>query len=57
MCHTHSNYVVQIVWITIEEMHHWEYRKFYKMNFEAFENLVWILTPYLKSKCINQVQP
>jgi len=52
---TLSKYVVQIVWITIEEMHHRKYRKFYKMNIEAFENLVWILTPYLNSKCVNQV--
>lgn len=54
---TLSNYVVWIVWITIEKMHHRKYRKFYKMNLEAFESLVWILTPYLKSNCVNKVQP
>jgi len=28
--------------------------KFYRMSLEAFDNLVQMLTSYLKLKCINQ---
>jgi hypothetical protein len=31
--------------------------KFYRMSLEAFDNLVRMLTSYLKSKCNNQVHP
>ncbi len=54
---THWNYVECIVRRAIEEMCHKKYMTFYRMSAEAFDNLVQMLASYLKSKCINQVQP
>lgn len=41
-------YVECIVWRAIEDMCHKKYMKFYRMSSEAFDNLVQMLTSYLK---------
>ena len=38
-------------------MHHKKFKKFYRMDFGAFENLLNMLTPFLRSMCVNQVRP
>ena len=54
---THWNYIERVVWRTSNEMHHNKFKKFYRMDFGAFENLLNMLTPFLKSRCENQVRP
>ena len=31
--------------------------EFYRMSYPAFNNLVQLLTPFLRSGCVNQVRP
>jgi len=38
-------------------MHYKKLKQFYRMNYGAFENLVNMLTFFLKSRCVNQVSP
>ena len=54
---THWNFVERVVWRTSNEMHHNKLKKFYRMDFSAFENLLNMFTPFLRSRCVNQVRP
>jgi hypothetical protein len=54
---THWNYVERVVWRSSDEMHLNKFKKFYRMDFDAFENLLNMLTPFLRSRCVNQVRP
>jgi len=54
---THWNYVERVVWRSTNEMHHNKFKKFYRMDFGAFENLLNMLTLFLRSRCVNQVRP
>ena len=38
-------------------MHERKFKKFYRMNYLAFNNLLQLLTPFLRSACVNQVKP
>jgi hypothetical protein len=40
--------VVRVVWKTTDEMHERNYRKYYRMNFESFNNLGQLLTLFLR---------
>ena len=54
---THWNYVERVVWRASNEMHERKFKKFYRMSYLAFNNLVQLLTLFLRSKCVNQVRP
>jgi len=54
---THWNYVEMVVWRSSDEMHHKKFKRFYRMSYGTFENLVNMPTPFLKSRCVNQVRP
>lgn len=41
----------------MEEMHHEKFMKYYIMSYLTFNNLIHILSPFLKSECVNQVRP
>jgi len=45
------------VWRASDEMHYNKFKKFYRMDFGAFENLLNMLSPFLKNRCVNQVRP
>jgi hypothetical protein len=45
------------VWRIVDEMHERNYIKYYRMSFESFNNLVQLLTPYLRSKSEILVRP
>lgn len=47
----------RVVWRTTNEMHHNKFKKFYRMDFGAFENLLNMLSPFLRSMCVNLVRP
>ena len=38
-------------------MHEEKFKKFYIMSYHAFHNLLQLLTPFLRSECVNQVRP
>ena len=54
---THWNYVERVVWRTTDRMHEAKFKKFYRMSFAAFDNLLNMLIPFLRSRCVNQVRP
>ncbi len=45
------------IWHTTPKMRHRKFMGYYKMSFEAFNNLVEELTPFLQSQCVNLVRP
>jgi hypothetical protein len=54
---TEWEFVERIVWRTTDEMHERNYIKYYRMNFESFNNLVQLLTLYLRSENEILVRP
>jgi hypothetical protein len=55
--YTHWDLVETNVWHTISEIRDMKFLLHYKMNFEAFNNLVLELTPFSQSSCLNLVRP
>jgi len=53
--YTHWDHVATNVWHTILEIRDRKFLLRYKMNFEAFNNLVLELTPFLQTSCLNLV--
>jgi len=45
------------IWHTTLEMRHRKFMGYYKMIFEAFNNLIKELTLFFQSQCVNLVQP
>ena len=45
------------MWRASDEMHEKKFKKFYKMSYCAFNNLLQLLTPFLRSECVNEVRP
>ena len=45
------------MWRASDEMHERKFKKFYRMSYPAFNNLVQLLTLFLRSECVNQVRP
>ena len=39
------------MWRASDEMHERKFKKFYRMSYPAFNNLVQLLTPFLRSEC------
>ena len=54
---TQWNYVEPIIWRATGDMQYRKFIRFYRMSPEAFEHLVYMLTPYLKSQCTHLVRP
>ena len=42
---------------TSDEMHERKFKKFYRICYPIFHNLLQLLTSFLRSECINQVRP
>jgi hypothetical protein len=55
--HTHWDLVETNVWHTTPEIRDRKLLLHYRMNFEAFNNLVLELTPFLQSSCLNPIRP
>ena len=53
----HWNYVERVVWRASDEMHERKCKKFYRMSYPTFKNLLQLLTPFLRSEYVNQVRP
>jgi hypothetical protein len=55
--YTHWDLMETNVWHTTSEIKDTKFLLHYKMNFEAFNNLVLELTSFLQSSCLNLVRP
>jgi hypothetical protein len=53
---THWDLVETIVWHTILEIRDRKFLLHYKVSFEAYNNLVLELTPFLQSSCLNCIK-
>ena len=42
------------MWRASDEMHERKFKKFYRMSYLAFNNLVQLPTPFLRSECVNK---
>jgi hypothetical protein len=54
---THWNFVETNVWHSTLEMRDRKILFHYRMNFEAFNNLILELTPFLQSSYLNPIMP
>ncbi len=55
--YTHWDLVKTNVWHTTLEIKDWKFLLHYIMSFEAFNNLVLGLIPFLQSSCLNLIRP
>jgi hypothetical protein len=55
--HVQWDFVESIIWHTTPEMKHSKFTSYYRMSFQAFNNLVEKLKPILQSQCVNLVWP
>ncbi len=55
--YTHWDLVETNVWHTTPEIRDRKFLLHYRMSFEAFNNLVLELTPFLQSSCLNLIRP
>jgi hypothetical protein len=49
--------VESTIWHTTLEMRHRKFMGYYRMSFEAFNNLLLELTLFFQSHCVNLIQP
>ena len=45
------------MWRASDEVHEKKFKKFYRMRYPVFNNLLQLLTPFFRSECVNQVRP
>jgi len=55
--HTHWDLLETNVWHTTPEIRDRKLLLHYRMNFEAFNNLVLELIPFLQSSCLSPIRP